>query len=581
MSWKFCIGVGVIALTIASCTSPEEELHQLFEESWNFQMQENPLQATNVGVHDYNDQLPSVTEEDNQRRLQRHREFLERLEDIPRDQLSRQDQISYDIFEQLTADRVSDLEFKAYQIPITVRSGFHISFPQLGDRMPLNDIDDYEDYISRLEQFERYSNQHINIMRDGIDRDWVLPSVVLDGIEGSIEPHIVSDPEESLLFEPFEDFPSRIDEQDRQRLKEAGKAAIMESVVPGYEQFLGFLEDEYIPAAPDDIAISSVPDGDSYYEHLVRHFTTLDMTPEEVHELGVQEVERIREEMYEVIEESDFEGTFDEFVEFLRTDPQFYADSAEELKKETSYYLKQIDGELPGYFNTLPRMPYGLKEVPDYIAPRTTTAYYRRPAGDGTEAGFYFLNTYDLPSRPLYEIEALSYHEAVPGHHLQLALQQELENIPDFRRHAGFTVFVEGWALYSERLAQEMGFYEDPYSDFGRLSYEMWRALRLVVDTGMHYLDWERQEAIDYMAENSALTMHNIRSEVDRYISWPGQALAYKIGELQIRDLRDHAEDELGGDFDIRTFHDAVLLDGSITLEILEDNVQQYIEDNR
>ncbi len=578
MYWSYRLGVGIIAFLVAACASPEEELHQLFEEAWDFQMQENPLQATNVGVHDYNDQLPSVSEEDYQRRLSREQEFLERLEEIPRDQLTRQDQISYDIFEQLTVDRIGDLEFKAYQIPITVRSGFHISFPELGNRVPLNNVEDYENYISRLEQFERYANEHINIMRDGIDRGWVLPQPALEGIEGSVEPHIVEDPEESLLFEAFENFPDRIDEEDRVRLTEAGKEAIMESVVPGYEQFLSFLEDEYIPASPEDIAISSVPDGDAYYEHLVRHFTTMDISPEEVHEIGLDEVERIRNEMYEVIDDADFEGTFDEFVDFLRTDPQFYAETEEELLREASFYLKKMDGELPRYFNTLPRMPYGLREVPEYIAPRTTTAYYRRPAGDGTEAGFYYLNTYDLPSRPLYEIEALSYHEAVPGHHLQLALQQELEDIPDFRRHAGFTVFVEGWALYSERLAHEMGFYEDPYSDFGRLSYEMWRALRLVVDTGMHYLGWTRQEAIDFMAGNSALAMHNIRSEVDRYISWPGQALAYKTGEIRIRELRDHAEEELGGDFDIRTFHDAVLLDGSVTLEILEDNIEAYIE---
>lgn len=578
MYWSYRLGVGIIAILVAACTSPEEELHQLFEEAWDFRMQENPLQATNVGVHDFNDRLPSITEEDYQRRLNEQRDFLERLGGIPREQLTRQDQISYDIFEQLTEDRIADLEFKSYQIPITVRSGFHISFPQLGDRVPLNNVNDYENFISRLEQFERYANEHIDIMRDGVDRGWVLPQPALEGIEGSVEPHIVEKPEESLLFEPFKNFPDRIDEEDRNRLSEAGKEAIMESVVPGYEQFLAFLKEEYIPASPADIAISSVPDGDAYYEHLVRHFTTMDISPEEVHEIGMDEVERIREEMYEVIGQTDFEGPFDEFVEFLRTDPQFYAETDEELLREASYYLKKMDGALPRYFNTLPRIPYGLREVPDYIAPRTTTAYYRRPAGDGTEAGFYYLNTYDLPSRPLYEIEALSYHEAVPGHHLQLALQQELEDIPDFRRHAGFTVFVEGWALYSERLAHDMGFYEDPYSDFGRLSYEMWRALRLVVDTGMHYLGWTRQEAIDFMAENSALAMHNIRSEVDRYISWPGQALAYKTGEIRIRELRDRAEEELGGDFDIRTFHDAVLLDGSVTLEILEDNIEAYIQ---
>ena len=564
---------------LVSCTHPEEELHQLFDESWAFQLEEDPLYATNVGVHDYNDRLPSETEEDYQRRLNKEREFLNRLEEIPREELSRQDQISYDIFEQLTTDRIAEYEFESYHIPITNRAGFHISFPELGDRVPLNDVEDYENYISRLQQFEQYAGDHINLMQAGIERGWVLPDPSLDGIQDALEPHIVENPEESMLFEAFEDFPDRISDQERDRLTEEGKSAIVESVVPGYQNFLDFIEQEYIPAARENIAIASVPDGEAYYEHRVRHYTTLDLTPEEVHQTGVEEVERIREEMYEVIEESDYEGSFEEYVDFLRNDPQFYADSEEELMKEASYFLKKMDGQLPRYFDTLPRMPYGLREVPSYIAPRTTTAYYRRPAGDGTEAGFYYLNTYDLPSRPLYEIEALSFHEAVPGHHLQLALQQELEDIPDFRRHAGFTVFVEGWALYAERLALEMGFYEDPHSNFGRLSYEMWRALRLVVDTGMHYMDWTRQEAIDYMAENSALTMHNIRSEVDRYISWPGQALAYKTGELKIRELRDEAEEQLAGDFDIREFHDVVLENGSITLDILEDNINQFISD--
>lgn len=567
--------------TLVSCANPEDELHQLFEDSWNFQLQENPLQATSVGIHEYNDRLPSVTQDDYQRRLEQEREFLERLGEIPRDQLSRQDQISYDIFNQLTQDRITEYEFQSYQIPITVRSGFHISFPEMHQQMPLNTTEDYEDYISRLEQFERYAGEHIEQMQNGIERGWVLPSAALEGIQGSIEPHIVDEPDESMLFEPFEDFPGRISEEDQQRLADEGREAIIESVVPGYENFLTFMEEEYIPSAPDEIGIASVPEGEEYYEFRVRHYTTLDLTPEEVHETGMDEVERIREEMYEIIDETDFEGDFDEFVSFLRNDPQFYPDTEEELLKKASYVLKQMDGELPAYFNTLPRMPYGLREVPEFIAPRTTTAYYRRPAGDGTEAGFYYLNTYDLQSRPLYEVEALSFHEAVPGHHLQLALQQELEDIPDFRRHAGFTVFVEGWALYAERLALEMGFYDDPYSDFGRLSYEMWRALRLVVDTGTHYMGWTRQEAIDFMAENSALTMHNIRSEVDRYISWPGQALAYKTGELKIHELRDHAEEELGDDFDIRTFHDAVLLDGSITLDVLEENITRYIDDNR
>jgi uncharacterized protein (DUF885 family) len=285
--------------------------------------------------------------------------------------------------------------------------------------------------------------------------------------------------------------------------------------------------------------------------------------------------------MEEVIRKSGFQGDFAAFVEHLRTDPQFYAETPEELMKEVSYVLKKMDGKLPELFGRLPRMPYGIRPVPDYIAPKTTTAYYSVPSGDGTRAGFYYVNTYNLKSRPLFEIEALSLHEAVPGHHLQLALQQEMEGLPKFRRFAGFTAFVEGWALYAERLGLEVGFYEDPYRDFGRLSYEMWRACRLVVDTGMHHQGWTRQRAIDFMAENTALARHNIEAEVDRYISWPGQALAYKTGELKIRQLRRHAEEELGDQFNVRDFHDAVLGSGSVPLDVLEKVVEEYIEQQR
>jgi uncharacterized protein (DUF885 family) len=309
----------------------------------------------------------------------------------------------------------------------------------------------------------------------------------------------------------------------------------------------------------------------------VRKYTTLDVTPEEVHGIGIREVARIRKEMDAIIRKVEFKGDFKAFVEFLRTSPQFYAKTPEELEKEVAYVLKKMDGHLPELFKTLPRTPYGVKRIPDYLAPRTTTAYYQPPPGDGTRAGFYFLNTYNLKSRPLYEIEALSLHEAVPGHHLQLALQQELPDMPEFRRFAGFTVFIEGWALYSERLGLEVGFYQDPYRDFGRLTYEMWRACRLVVDTGIHHLGWTRKQAVQFMADNTALSIHNITAEVDRYIAWPGQALAYKMGELKIRALRKSAEKQLGTKFDIREFHEVVLGSGSVPLAVLEENVQHYI----
>jgi uncharacterized protein (DUF885 family) len=576
----------LLPLLLSTVTGPakaqdaSDRLDQLFEEAWAWRLQENPLFATSVGMHEYNDELPTVSVEAAERRLEQERTFLKRLRAIDRSALSDADQLNYDLFERVHERRIAELEVRDYFIPITNRSGFHVSFPQLADRMPLNTVGDYEDYIARLNAFERYARQHVDLMQTGLKEGYTLPKVVLDGTPETIRPQIVDDPTESRLYAPFEDFPERIPESAQSRLREAGTAAIDTSVVPGYEAFLRFMTDTYIPNARDTIAAAALPNGEAYYEHKVRYYTTLDRTPQEIHQKGLEEVKRIREEMMAIVEQEGYES-FDAFVEFLRTDDQFYADTDAELLKETSYVLKRMDGKLPDLFETLPRMSYGIREVPDYIAPRTTTAYYQRPAGDGTRAGFYYVNTHDLDSRPLYEIPALSLHEAVPGHHLQIALQQELEGLPSFRRHTNFTAFVEGWALYAERLGLEVGFYDDPYSNFGRLSYEMWRALRLVVDTGMHYMGWSRQRAIDYMLDNSALTETNVKNEVDRYIAWPGQALAYKMGELKIRDLRQRAETQLGDQFDLRQFHDILLENGSVPLRVLDRHVEDYIEKKR
>ncbi len=349
--------------------------------------------------------------------------------------------------------------------------------------------------------------------------------------------------------------------------------------MPGYASLRDFLEKEYIPNCRESIAASDLPGGREYYRQCIRHFTSLDLSPEEIHRVGLDHVVRIQAEMLAVCKQLGYESDLDALMQFMRTDPRFYAASPQELLEKTSLVLKRMDGELPGLFKTLPRLPYGIREIPAYSAPGSTTAYYQPGAGDGSRAGNYYVNTYDLKSRPFYEIEALSFHEAVPGHHLQLALQQELD-LPPFRRFNGFTSFVEGWALYAERLGLEVGFYTDPYSDFGRLSYAMWRACRLVVDTGMHALGWSRQRAIDFMAAYTSLSMLNITNEVDRYIAWPGQALAYKIGEIKIRELRSRAEETLGKKFDRREFHEVVLRNGAVPLDILESQVEVWIQGN-
>lgn len=572
------VGILSAAIEIRAVASPGKQLQSLFAEAWQFALVEDPLFATHVGDNRYDDRLPHEALADQVRRAQAHRGFLDRLQAIERDKLSAAEQIDYDIFRREQQDALAEFEFKTYLTPITNRSGFQVSFPELAKHVPLKSLKDYENYVARLRGFSQYADDHIALMREGIKQQITMPRVVLEGIEKAIEPHIVADPAQSLLYEPCLEFPGSIGAADRARLAEAARQAISQSVVPGYRKFLEFINTEYLPACREQIGASALPNGREFYRYRVKHFTTLDVSPEQVHETGLAEVKRIGAEMREVMSKLEFQGDFAAFVEHLRTDPKFYVDSPEQLLEATGLVLKRIDGELPKLFKTLPRTPYGIREIPAFIAPRTTTAYYQPPAGDSSRAGFYYVNTYNLKSRPRFEIEALSLHEAVPGHHLQIALQQELVGLPEFRRFVHPTAFVEGWGLYAERLGLEIGFYRDPYSNFGRLSYEMWRACRLVVDTGMHYLGWTRQQAIDFMARHSALTLHNITAEVDRYISWPGQATAYKMGELKIRQLRRQAEGRLGERFDVRQFHDVVLGSGAVPLDVLEANVKAYID---
>lgn len=562
---------------VLGADSASQQLSAFLDEWWEFDMREDPLNATRVGDHRANDRLPRETVADQERRMKARRALLGKLQAVPRSELNRSEQINYDIGERQLKDDLAEFQFRGHLMPITNRSGFHISFPELPRQVPLNNLRDFENYVARLRAFGTYTDDHIELMREGIRQKAVLPVVVLEGYRESIDSHIVERPEASLLFAPFTQFPNAVAESDHERLRDAGRAAILESIVPAYRRFGEFMQREYLPAARSSIGASALPDGREFYRHRVRTFTTLDVTPEQVHETGLNEVRRIRQEMTEIIKKLKFEGDFAQFLAFLRTDPRFYAQSPEQLQKEVALILKRMDGELPRLFRTLPRTPYGLREVPAYIAPRTTSAYYSPPVGDGSRGGTYYINTFNLKSRPLYEMEALSLHEAVPGHHLQIALQQERNDLPRFRRFASFTAFVEGWALYAERLGLEVGFYQDPYSDFGRLGFEMWRACRLVVDTGMHYLDWSREQAIAFMAENTALSLHNIEAEIDRYIAWPGQALGYKIGELKIRELRKQSETTLGIGFDLREFHEVVLRDGALPLSVLESQVRSYL----
>jgi uncharacterized protein (DUF885 family) len=565
-------------VTSASAQSASDRLRTLFDQRWENSLRESPLLATSMGDRRFNDRLPEVGLAAERRRADSTRVFLARLRAIPRDSLTRAEQINRDIAERGMRESLESSELGGFLIPITNREGFHTGFPELHQRIPLRTTEDYRNYIARLAAFRQYTAGYIELMREGLRRGMTLPSVSLNGIEETISPHIVTDPTKSLLWKPFAEFPATVPAADRAALTASARAAITTGVAAGYQDFLGFVQKEYRPGARKTLGATQLPNGQAFYAQRVRSYTTLDdATPESVHQTGLREVARIRAAMDSVMKAAGWTGDHKSFIHFLRTDPRFYAKTPIELLEKNAYFLKLMEGELPRLFRKLPRMSYGIKTIPEYTAPRTTTAYYGQPAGDGTRAGTYWINVYDLPSRPLYEIEALASHEAVPGHHLQIALQQEMTDVPIFRRFSGATAFVEGWALYSESLGKEVGFYKDPYSEFGRLSYDMWRACRLVIDTGIHSKGWTRQQAIDYLAENSALTLTNITNEVDRYIAWPGQAIAYKTGQMKIRELRTEAERELGAKFDVRAFHDVVLGSGSVPLTVLAENVRQWI----
>jgi uncharacterized protein (DUF885 family) len=569
--------IAPVVFALAAGSGPSAALDALLKEEWEFRLRENPLEASGYGDHRYDALMPSVAPADLDRQAKAQQAFLERASKIDRSALSPAERINYDMWRREQEDDLLRYRFGAHRIPILADSGFHISLADLPSRTRLTSVKEYESYIARLRALPAYMDQQIAHMREGLRTGFTQPQVILKGYDGSISAHVVDDVEQSVFMKPFARFPVGVPEAERDRLREAGRAAVRDGVVPAYRRFLEFMRNDYIPGARQTTGASDLPQGREYYAALVKSFTTLDVTPEQVHETGKKEVARIEAEMQQVMRESGFTGDFPAFLAFLRNEPRFYAKTPEELLKQASFLAKKMDARLPSLFLTLPRLPYGVEPVPDAIAPKYTGGRYVPAAPGSLRAGTYWVNTYNLPSRPLYILESLTLHEAVPGHHLQIALQRELTGLPDFRRFAGVGAFAEGWGLYSERLGLEAGFYQDPYSNFGRLTYEMWRACRLVVDTGLHAFGWTRQQAVDYLASHTALSLHEVGTEIDRYISWPGQALGYKMGELKIRELRARAEKELGPRFDIRAFHDAVLRNGPVPLPVLETEIDAFI----
>ncbi|HVR28497.1 MAG TPA: DUF885 domain-containing protein [Thermoanaerobaculia bacterium] len=552
-------------------------LQDLLDREWSYRLDQDPLFATSVGVHRANDRLPQVGASDWERRATADRALLAELETIDRADLLPDERISAALLERQLRDRIASFEHGAWQMPFTSESGFHIDFTQLPRSVPFETVEDHDNYLARLRAWPQLVEQQIANLRLGVEQGRVQPRVVLAGFEGTMSSHLVERAEDSVFWAPFADLPERFPAPDRERLQAGARAVILEQVAPAYRELHRFFVEDYLPATRESIAATDLPGGEDYYAQRVRWYTTLDLTPAEVHRIGLEEVARIEREMAAAGERIGFAGTVAELIASLRGDPRFYAASPDDLLRHAAWIAKRADGGLPRLFRTLPRHPYTVEPVPAHMAPKYTSARYVPPPHGGVEPGIYWVNVYRPETRPLYNLTALTLHEAVPGHHLQGSLASELEHLPPFRRFDYIDAFGEGWALYAEWLGLEMGMYEDPYSDFGRLGFEMWRACRLVVDTGMHALGWSRDRAIEYMAQRTSLPLLEVETEIDRYISWPGQALAYKMGEIEIKKQRRRAEEALGSRFDVRDFHDAVLAHGGVTLPILAEIVDEYI----
>lgn len=567
---------GVFAQVKPRQNAATKQLYALFDAEWQWGLENNPEFASFLGDKRYNDRWSDRSLTAIKAREDHVKQSFEKLKKINRAQLSVADQLNYDLYRKDLETSIDLDQYELHLAPVSQRGGIQTA-DDLANLLQFEKVKDYEDWIARLNALPVAMDQTIALMREGMAKKIMWSKLVLNRIPAQIDKQIVADPEKSNFYSPFRKFSKEISEADQARLTKEAKQAISEKVIPSYRKLKDFFEKEYFPACFPDAGIWQMPNGAKAYEALARSYTTTNMTPKEIHEKGLSEVARIRGEMEKIKTQVGFKGSLQDFFKYLRTDKKFYYKTPEELLAAYRAISKRIDPELTKLFKTLPRTPYGVIPIPDSIAPDTTTAYYNGPSADGKRPGYYYVNLYKPEVRPKYEMMALSIHEAVPGHHLQIALQQELGELPNFRKFGGYTAFTEGWGLYSESLGDEMGLYSDPYDKFGQLTYEMWRAVRLVVDTGMHYFKWDRKKAIDYFRDNAAKTEQDIVNEIDRYISDPGQALAYKIGELKIKELRARAKTQLGDKFDVREFHDVVLLSGAVPLDILEKNVDAWI----
>jgi uncharacterized protein (DUF885 family) len=557
------------------------DLRAFLEQDWKRWMEQYPEMATSVGYPGQNRRWTDDSPAGMAGREKHLHESLAGLKKINRAVLPASEQLNFDLYEELLETTIEGLNYGDEPMPFrgVVPGNRWIPVNQMGSPanaadlfaiMPHEKVSDYEDILTRMETLHTPLEQTIWWMQEGLKRGYSPPRITMRDVPKQIADVTPADPMKSALLQPFQNFAHGISATDRERLTERANQIYTSSMAPAFQKLYDYLVNTYIPACRESIATTALPNGAAAYAYHIRWETTVNLTPQQIRDIGLAEVKRIRGEMDKVIQSTGFKGSFHEFTEFLRTDPRFYYDKTEDLVNGYRIITKEIDPGLAHEFGKLPRLPYGVKPIPDYEAPSQTTGYYQPGSPAAGRPGYYFVNTYNLHARPKWEMEALSLHESVPGHHLQFALAQEQENVPEFRKHIGYSAFVEGWALYCEGLGDDLGLYKDPYSKFGQLTYEMWRAVRLVVDTGMHSMGWTRQQSIDYFRENTGKTDQDITVEVDRYIVWPGQALAYKLGQLKIRELRGRAEKELGNLFDVRSFHDAVLEQGAVPLSFLE-----------